>query len=75
VFTAPADLAAVSESLRGAGLPVESAGIEKLPKTLVALEGDEARRMVRLLEALEDLDDVQRVSANFDIPEEILQQE
>jgi transcriptional/translational regulatory protein YebC/TACO1 len=38
------------------------------------LAGDDARKVLHLVEALEDLDDVQRVSANFDIPDEILQQ-
>jgi transcriptional/translational regulatory protein YebC/TACO1 len=75
VYTAATDLAAVSEALREANLPIESAGLEKIPKTLVKVEGEDARRVLRMLEALEDLDDVQGVSANFDIPEEILQQE
>jgi transcriptional/translational regulatory protein YebC/TACO1 len=45
-----------------------------VPKTLVKLNGEDARKVLNLVEALEDLDDVQRVSANFDIPDEILQQ-
>lgn len=75
VYTAPNELAGVSETLRAANIPIVSAELEKVPKTLVKLEGDEAKRMLRLMEMLEDLDDVQRVSANFDIPDEILQQE
>jgi YebC/PmpR family DNA-binding regulatory protein len=74
VFTSPGELPGVSEALRGAGIPLESAGIEKVPRTLVTLEREDARRMIRLMEMLEDLDDVQRVSANFDIPDEILQE-
>jgi YebC/PmpR family DNA-binding regulatory protein len=73
VYTAPAELAAVSEALREGNLPIVSAAVEKVPKTLVKLDGDEARRMLRLMEMIEDLDDVQSVSANFDIPDEILQ--
>jgi YebC/PmpR family DNA-binding regulatory protein len=75
VYAAPGDLAGVSETLRSANIPVLSAELEKVPKTLVKLEGNDAKRMLRLMEMLEDLDDVQRVSANFDIPDEILQQE
>jgi YebC/PmpR family DNA-binding regulatory protein len=74
VYTDPTDLPKVSEALRAGDLPVLSAGMEKIPRTLVALEGEEAKRMLRLMEMLEDLDDVQRVSANFDIPDEILQE-
>lgn len=74
VYCSPTDLAAVSDTLREGGLPVLSVGMEKIPRTLVALEGEEAKRMLRLMEMVEDLDDVQRVSANFDIPDEILQE-
>lgn len=73
VYTSPADLAPVSESMRSQNMPVVSAAVEKVPRTFVKLDGDEARRMLRLMEMLEDLDDVQGVSANFDIPDEILQ--
>ena len=46
--------------------------IAMLPQTTVALEEKEARQMLRLMDALEDNDDVQKVYANFDIPDEIL---
>lgn len=75
VSTQPTDLAAVSEALKTANIPYESAELEKVPKTLVEIEGDDARKILRLMDALEDLDDVQRVSANFDIPDELFQQE
>ncbi len=75
VFTAPTELAAVSEALRGGDIPVETAGLEKVPKTLVKLEHDDAKKVLRLMDMLEDLDDVQRVSANFDIPDEFFQEE
>ena len=55
-------------------MPYEAAEVQRVPKTFVKLNGDDARKVLRLVEALEDLDDVQRVSANFDIPDEILQQ-
>jgi YebC/PmpR family DNA-binding regulatory protein len=75
VVSSPSSLAAVSEGLEKGNIPFESANIEKVPKTLVKVDGDEARKVLRLMEMLEDLDDVQRVSANFDIPDEVFQQE
>ena len=75
VVTAPTDLVAVSEGLEKAKIPFESANIESVPKMLVKVDSDDARKVLRLLEILEDLDDVQRVSANFDIPDEVFHQE
>ncbi len=74
VYTDPAELSAVTEALKAAGIGYQSAEVQRVPKTFVKLDGDDARKVIRLVEALEDLDDVQRVSANFDIPDEILQQ-
>ena len=55
-------------------LPYESAELTMLPKTTVAVEDEStARKLVRLMDALEDNDDVQAVYANFDIPEGILE--
>jgi YebC/PmpR family DNA-binding regulatory protein len=73
VYTDPAELSAVSEALKGTGVAYAAAEVQKVPRTFVKLDGDDARKVIRLVEALEDLDDVQRVSANFDIPDEILQ--
>jgi YebC/PmpR family DNA-binding regulatory protein len=75
VYAEPTQLSQVTEALEAAKIPFASAVIRKDPKTFVKLDGDEARKVMRLVEALEDLDDVQGVSANFDIPDEILQQE
>jgi transcriptional/translational regulatory protein YebC/TACO1 len=74
IYTDPAELSGVSEALKGARIEQQAAEIQKVPKTFVRLDGDDARKVIKLVEALEDLDDVQRVSANFDIPDEILQQ-
>jgi YebC/PmpR family DNA-binding regulatory protein len=74
VYTDPTELSAVTEALKAAGIDYQSAEVQRVPKTFVKLDGDDARKVIRLVEALEDLDDVQRVSANFDIPDEILQQ-
>ncbi|HEX5131723.1 MAG TPA: YebC/PmpR family DNA-binding transcriptional regulator [Candidatus Krumholzibacteria bacterium] len=73
VYTDPTDLSAVSDGLRASKIAFDGAEIRKVPKTYVKVDGDDARKVIRLVEALEDLDDVQRVSANFDIPDEILQ--
>ena len=53
-------------------MPFESAELAMLPQTAVPVDRDKAERVIRLVEALEDLDDVQNVWSNFDIPEEIL---
>jgi transcriptional/translational regulatory protein YebC/TACO1 len=51
---------------------VESSELTMLPQTAIPVGGSEARRVLQLIEALEDLDDVQAVFANFDIPEEVM---
>ncbi len=70
VTTAPNELHAVLEELEGMGLNVEDARLTMQPKTIVKLEGKEAETVLRLVEALEEHDDVQNVYANFDISEE-----
>jgi len=71
IISAPEDFAAVKEAIEKAGLPVESAEITMLPKTYVVLDEKAAEQMVRLIDALEDNDDVQNVYANFDIPDDV----
>ena len=73
VISAAADLHAVRTALTDAGIPVESADISWLPSVSVPLEDDAARRVLRLVDALEDLDDVQNVWANFDVSDEVLE--
>ena len=58
-------------SLEAAGVPVESAESAMIAKQTVELDAAKARQALRLVEQLEDLDDVSRVTANFDIPEEL----
>jgi YebC/PmpR family DNA-binding regulatory protein len=67
------DTHAVRLACTAAGLPVESADVAWLPSVSVPLEEDDARKVLRLVEALEDLDDVQNVWANFDISDEVLE--
>jgi YebC/PmpR family DNA-binding regulatory protein len=72
VITAPEDLAAVRQALENAKIPFLMAETTMLPKSTVELQGKEAQQMLRLLESLEDHDDVQQVYANFDIPESVM---
>ncbi len=74
ITTDPADLQAVRAALEGAGVEIESADITQMPVTTVELDASKAQQVLRLVDALEDLDDVQSVYANFDIPDEILAQ-
>ncbi len=60
------------EALRQAGIAIEHAEVSMVPETTVRLEGDQAARMLRLIEELEDHDDVQKVYSNFEISEEEL---
>jgi len=70
VVTAPAELDAVRAKLAAAGFEAASAEVSMEPSTTVKLEGADAEQMLRLSDALDDLDDVQAVYANFDISEE-----
>ena len=72
VVTRPNDLESVKAALEKAGFALTSAEITKQAATQVPLTGDAAESMVKLAEALEDLDDVQNVHANFDISAEEL---
>ncbi len=74
IMTPFTEFQAVQDGLHAAGIEIEEAEIEMVPKSTVPVEGENASRLLRLLEALEEEDDVQKVAANFDIPEEILAQ-
>ncbi len=75
IYTAPSDLEAVKEALAAAGFKIAAAEVTRIPATLVPVAGDDARKVLSLLQALEDHDDVQNVYSNCDIPEEILEEE
>lgn len=72
VVTAPSEFEAVKAALTGAGFEPAEAEITMEASTTVALEGKDAEAMLRLTDALEDLDDIQDVYANFDIADEVL---
>jgi YebC/PmpR family DNA-binding regulatory protein len=69
IITSPESFHSVLAAVKGAGIEPEVAEVEMIPQTYVKLEGPEARQMLKLMEVLEDHDDVQKVSANFDIDE------
>jgi len=74
VLAAPEALAPVREAVEAAGFAVDSAELTMLPKTTVEVADEsDAKKVLRLLEQLEDNDDVQDVYANFDIPEQVLE--
>jgi YebC/PmpR family DNA-binding regulatory protein len=74
VLCAATELASVREALEGAGFEIESAELTMLPKTTISVEDEnEAKKILRLIDQLEENDDVQEVYANFDIPERVLE--
>ena len=73
VVCEPGDLVAVRTALQSAGLDYESAEISFVPSVTVDLDQAGAARIFRLLEALEDSDDVQNVFANYDVPDDVLE--
>ena len=75
VTSDPADLVSVREALEGGGVEVQSAELAMEPKTVVEVTDEaEARRLVRLMEVLDEHDDVDAVHANFDVPAELLEE-
>jgi YebC/PmpR family DNA-binding regulatory protein len=73
IVTPPEALEKVKEALSKAGITLESAEVAMVPQNYVKLTGAQATQMVRLIEALEEHDDVQHVYANFDIDESEIQ--
>jgi YebC/PmpR family DNA-binding regulatory protein len=71
IFTSPADLERIRAALEAAGVSIDSAESTMIAKQTVELDSTKARQALRLVEQLEDLDDVQRVTVNFDIPEDV----
>jgi YebC/PmpR family DNA-binding regulatory protein len=69
IITAPENFDTVLTAVKSAGVEPQLAEIEMIPQTYIKLEGQDARQMLKLMEVLEDHEDVQKVSANFDIDE------
>jgi YebC/PmpR family DNA-binding regulatory protein len=74
VICEPTDLVTVRKAVQAAGLDYESAEATFLPDLYIPLDADGAGKMFKLLEALEDSDEVQNVYANFDVSDEIMAQ-
>ncbi|HKB50150.1 MAG TPA: YebC/PmpR family DNA-binding transcriptional regulator [Solirubrobacterales bacterium] len=74
VLCEPANLTAVREALEAGGVEIQSTDIAMEPKSTVEVKGSDAKSLLNLIEALEEHDDVNEVHANFDIPDEVLQQ-
>ena len=73
VVSEATDLVAVRKALQEAGIDYESADAAFLPSVEVPLDEDQAKRVFRLIEALEDSDDVQDVYANYSVPDEVIE--
>mgnify|MGYP003455103558 FL=1 len=73
VLAEPTDLTAVREAIVADGVEIESYGLAVEPKSTVEVEESEAGTLMKLLDAIEDQDDVNEVHANFDIPDEVLE--
>jgi len=69
IITSPEAFEGVMAAVKGAGIEPQVAEVEFVPQNYIRLEGADARQMLKLMEAIEDHDDVQKVSANFDISE------
>jgi YebC/PmpR family DNA-binding regulatory protein len=73
VITPPEAIEEVKSAIQEAGLAFESAEVTMIPQNSVRIEGKDAEHMIRLMEDLEDSDDVQNVYSNFDVPEEVIE--
>jgi YebC/PmpR family DNA-binding regulatory protein len=72
VVTPPDALGAVRDVLDAAGFEIDTADLTQIPKTTMELSGEDAKKVLGLIDSLEELDDVQDVYANFDIPDDVL---
>jgi YebC/PmpR family DNA-binding regulatory protein len=72
IITAPENLGKVKTTLEGSGVPVDLAEVTMLPKNYATIDEKHAEQMIRLIDILEDHEDVQNVYTNFDVPEEVM---
>ena len=73
ITTAPDDVETVRQALERQGVPVLEAQVDLVPQSTVRVEGKDAAAVLRLIEALEEQDDVQSVSSNYDIADEVIE--
>jgi len=69
VFTTPSEMESVREVLEERGFPIERAEQARIASTAIRVEGKQAEQILKLVDALEESDDVQKVWANYDIPD------
>ncbi|MGA1845845.1 YebC/PmpR family DNA-binding transcriptional regulator [Deferribacter abyssi] len=74
VITEPSEYYNVKKALEEKGIAIEYAELTMRPKNTVKVEGEDAKKLLALIEALEDLDDVQEVYANFDIEDKVMEE-
>lgn len=74
IYTSPGDLIDIKNKIAEKGIKIENAEVTMIPQNTVHLEGEDAKKLLNLINALEDHDDVQNVYSNFDIPDEIINQ-
>ncbi|MCB5250761.1 MAG: YebC/PmpR family DNA-binding transcriptional regulator, partial [Candidatus Cloacimonetes bacterium] len=75
VITEQGDFNRILEALQDSGLKELNAGIEKIADTMISLDDDKTRKVLKLIDKLEDLDDVQQVSTNLDVPDDFEDEE
>lgn len=73
VITKPSEMPSIRRALEESGVVIESADVTQLPASTVPLEEADARKVLRLIDALDDLDDVQAVFSNYDIDDEVME--
>ena len=73
VISEPTDLVAVRKALQDAGIDYESADIVFLPSSEIDLDEDQARKVLKMIDTLEDSDDVQDVYANYNVSDDIME--
>jgi transcriptional/translational regulatory protein YebC/TACO1 len=71
-MTSPLEFLAVKAALEEAGFTITDAALDMVPTTTVTIGGEDAKTLIRLVDALEDNDDVQKVYANFEVPDDEL---
>jgi len=74
VLTAPEDLDSTKQALTDAGIEIESAQITMYPKNTVKIEGKQAEQLLKLMDALEEHEDVQNIYSNFDIDVKLMEE-
>lgn len=72
IFTSPADFEKVKKALQAQNIPLSSAEITQISQTIIPVKGEDAEKLLALVEEIENHDDVKTVHSNFDVPKEIL---